>query len=429
MTRGTAPQPVADAIRAEAARNEGKIHRLRLLIALLPILMVSIARAHVGARVDPYVLAILVSCASYAVLASVCWRWYQRQADPSWPQYLLLTLDVLFVLALLLVSKHARGTMGVSFYPLIIDVPGFLLFFLFVALSGLRFDFAVSVYCGAAAVVVLAGLTLVDYHHGVITHPSMVFWPVAKGIVLMGLALVSWHVGNRAKRLLVESYLAQQEKIAALQANPLSGLPGNNIIVEKVQEAIDQNANATVIYCDLDNFKAFNDRYGFARGDRVLLRLAGILTDTVESICGSQGFVGHVGGDDFVVMVPSDRAEELGAEIARRFDEQAPSWYDDADRERGAIETRDRQGQLQRFPLMALSMAGVHLGQRELTHYLEVSSICAECKKYAKARPGSGLLIDRRRGDGPPDGDPPDGPQPRSKVRTSEGRKTDGPAG
>ncbi|MFH1118111.1 MAG: response regulator [Pseudomonadota bacterium] len=182
----------------------------------------------------------------------------------------------------------------------------------------------------------------------------------------------------------------------ALDANPLTQLPGNSTIARRIQEAVKQEDPLTVIYCDLDNFKAYNDRYGFSAGDELIRYTAAILKDALDTVCNSQGFLGHIGGDDFVLIVNSDQARALGEQIAKSFDRGIESFYDDADRERGGIVVTDRQGRMCRFPPASVSMAGVHLERREWGHYLEVASACAEVKKLAKEKPGSILLMDRR---------------------------------
>lgn len=205
------------------------------------------------------------------------------------------------------------------------------------------------------------------------------------------LARVRTHI--RLHRLLLE--VARLEEIA-IDANPLTHLPGNNTIVSTIQDAIDQKLDQTVLYADLDNFKAYNDHYGFSDGDDLLLFTAETLQTAIRTVCGGKGFLGHVGGDDFVLMVDAAKAEALGAEIVRQFDLGAPAFYRDEDAERGYIEGEDRLGHLVRFPLAAISMGGVRLQRYNFTRYLEVASVCAEVKHLAKAVPGSNLFMDRR---------------------------------
>jgi len=205
------------------------------------------------------------------------------------------------------------------------------------------------------------------------------------------LARVRAHI--RLYHLLQE--VARLEDVA-IDANPLTHLPGNNSIVARIQEAIDQHLDLTVLYADLDNFKAYNDRYGFSDGDDLLLFTAETLQTAMRSRCGGDGFLGHVGGDDFVLMVASEQAEDVAAEALRQFDAGAPAFYRDEDVQRGFIAGCDRQGNAVEFPLVSLSMGGVRLRAYRFTHYLEVASICAEVKHMAKQQPGSILFMDRR---------------------------------
>jgi len=223
------------------------------------------------------------------------------------------------------------------------------------------------------------------------------------------LARVRTHV--RLYRLLQE--VARLEEIA-IDANPLTHLPGNNTIVNVIQEAIDQRRDQTVLYADLDNFKAYNDYYGFSDGDDLLLFTAETLQTAIRTECGGKAFLGHVGGDDFVIMVDADKAEALAAEIVKQFDVGAPAFYRDEDAERGYIETEDRTGETVRFPLASISMGGVRLQTHHFTRYLEVANVLSETKHMAKSIPGSNLFMDRR-GDALADAHAATPPSSRSK--------------
>lgn len=205
------------------------------------------------------------------------------------------------------------------------------------------------------------------------------------------LARVRTHI--RLYQLLQE--VARLQDIA-IDANPLTHLPGNNTIVATIQEAIDLDLDVTVLYADLDNFKAYNDHYGFSDGDDLLLFTAEAQQTAIRTVCGGDAFLGHVGGDDFVIMVRADRAEQLANEILRQFDAGAPAFYRQEDARRGYIEVTNRQGVLTRYPIVSLSLGGVRLKSHEFTHYLEVANVCAEVKHKAKAIPGSSLFLDRR---------------------------------
>jgi diguanylate cyclase (GGDEF)-like protein len=183
----------------------------------------------------------------------------------------------------------------------------------------------------------------------------------------------------------------------ALDANPLTGLPGNNSLTEAITRAIEDGLELCVIYCDMDNFKAFNDKYGFARGDEAIRFAARVIMNETNAVCGPGCFLGHIGGDDFAVIVPSDRAESVAARIGRSFDLGILDLYDARDREAGFLVSLGRKGEEQKFPLMHISMGGVHLGNHNFSHYLEVANMCAEVKKQAKMKPGSCVFFDRRK--------------------------------
>ncbi|MDD4953218.1 MAG: GGDEF domain-containing response regulator, partial [Desulfovibrionaceae bacterium] len=147
--------------------------------------------------------------------------------------------------------------------------------------------------------------------------------------------------------------------LRALDANPLSKLPGNTSIIQRIQDLIDRREDFALAYCDLDYFKSFNDKYGFSRGDEVLMMTARVIVNTIRGFAGVKSFVGHIGGDDFVFIVPAEIAEEACKRVVEAFDGIVPHFYDQDDRERESIVSTDRQGEVRTFPLMALSIAVV----------------------------------------------------------------------
>ena len=183
----------------------------------------------------------------------------------------------------------------------------------------------------------------------------------------------------------------------ALDANPITGLPGNNTIANHIKEKLAAYAPYTVLYTDLDNFKPFNDRYGFARGDEVIQFTARILRESVEQIDDSKRFIGHVGGDDFLLVVPSADCHLVTAEMVRRFDREIILFYNKQDTLNGCISSTNRLGQPQSFPIMSISIAGVDLSHKRYGTYLEVNDACAELKSKAKAMTGSTVCLDQRR--------------------------------
>ena len=181
--------------------------------------------------------------------------------------------------------------------------------------------------------------------------------------------------------------------------SPLTGLPGNIRIQEEIERMVREDLSFAVVYADLDNFKAYNDLKGFVRGDRVIQATARTLQDAVFEFAGSEGFVGHVGGDDFVAVVPPGVAEDVAKRIVANFDSQIHEFYDPEDVERGYIQVEDRKGELQRLPLAGISVGIATTTVRTFAHYGEAVSIATEMKQFAKRDQGSSYAIDRRHTD------------------------------
>src|SRR5688500_18205420 len=184
-----------------------------------------------------------------------------------------------------------------------------------------------------------------------------------------------------------------------VSVNPTTRLPGTAQIERDITDRIHHGGLFAVCYADLDHFKEFNDRYGYDRGDGVIQLLSRILRDIVKELSPS-GFIGHIGGDDFIFTLPLD-------DMAQCCDELAPSRYSEADRNAGQCRGEARRGNIYRIPLMTLSIGVATNEPRRLTHSARVSELATEMKTYAKTLPGSVFAIDRRRDepDAPRDGD------------------------
>ena len=182
-----------------------------------------------------------------------------------------------------------------------------------------------------------------------------------------------------------------------LDTNPLSRLPGNPSIQARVEREIAKGGPFAVLYLDLNNFKAYNDTYGFEAGDRVLKATANLLVKLTIQNENSEDFIGHIGGDDFIVVTTYERSEELASRITHAFDEIAPSFYSKADREAGHIVATDRQGNIKQFPFLAIAIGIVHNTARPLHSFAQVSNIGTELKKGAKAAEKSHYIVDRRK--------------------------------
>ncbi|MDQ2913648.1 MAG: response regulator [Chloroflexota bacterium] len=176
--------------------------------------------------------------------------------------------------------------------------------------------------------------------------------------------------------------------------NPLSGLPGNQTITEEIDSRLARGEDFALLYVDIDRFKEFNDHYGFTRGDRVITMLAEVLTHVAGA---DQRFVGHVGGDDFVVLARADEAEELAELIAGRFDDAIRALYDPEDRARGWIEARDRRRRMRHISFATVSIGIVNVPPGRFKGATAAARAAAEVKEVAKRRPGSAWAVDRRR--------------------------------
>jgi diguanylate cyclase (GGDEF)-like protein len=181
-----------------------------------------------------------------------------------------------------------------------------------------------------------------------------------------------------------------------LDTNPLSKLPGNPSIQARVEREIAKGGKFAVLYLDLNNFKAYNDIYGFEAGDRIIKATANLLVKLTIQNENSTDFIGHIGGDDFIVITEFARCEDLARRIVTAFDEIAPSFYTKADRERGHIIATDRQGNIKKFPFLSIAIGVVNNMTRQLLSFAQVGSIGSELKKGAKAAPKSHYVIDRR---------------------------------
>lgn len=189
--------------------------------------------------------------------------------------------------------------------------------------------------------------------------------------------------------------LEEQAKYAK-EMNPNTELPGNTAISTSVYKALNQKEEVVMVYADLDNFKSYNDKYGFGRGDEIIKFTARIIKETLSEIKG-YSFLGHIGGDDFVYIVPKDIVEQVADTIILKFDEGIREFYTVEDRKRDYIISTTRQGEVQKFPIMTISMAGVDLSYHpSSSRYEEIADICAEVKKYAKQFSHSCFFIDRR---------------------------------
>ena len=199
------------------------------------------------------------------------------------------------------------------------------------------------------------------------------------------------------RELLARIRMILKRSRQGLDANPLTRLPGNRSIESRIEEAIAQNRPLAVLYVDIDQFKAYNDAYGYDAGDAVIRTLAEILVKASRNSPEQADFVGHIGGDDFILLTTPDRMEATARFVIADFDAAVPSFYKEEDRRRGKIVSTDRQGNIREFPFLSVSIGICHNTHRRLDSVAQISQIGAELKKYAKEQAGSKYIVDRRK--------------------------------
>jgi diguanylate cyclase (GGDEF)-like protein len=177
--------------------------------------------------------------------------------------------------------------------------------------------------------------------------------------------------------------------------SPLTGLPGNIRIQEEIERQVREHRPFAVLYVDLDNFKTYNDKYGFVRGDRLIQGTARMIQDAVMA-SDADGFIGHVGGDDFVAVVEPEVAEDVAKAVCDRFDTDRSLYYEDEDLERGFVRMEDRKGVEQDIPLVSVSVGIATTSKRAFAHYGEAVAVATEMKQFAKRDGGSSYAVDRR---------------------------------
>lgn len=187
------------------------------------------------------------------------------------------------------------------------------------------------------------------------------------------------------------------------EANPLTGLPGNRAIEREIQSRIASGREYSFMYIDIDRFKSFNDHYGYSMGDRAISFVAGVLVGCTQKYGAGWEFVGHVGGDDFVVASDSANGEALARHIIEEFDAGKEDLHDPVDYKRGYLEVESRSGSTERFPLITLTLALVKDAKGRFEHPAQLSDVLAELKRFGKTSPESVVVRERRSADEKPE--------------------------
>ncbi len=201
---------------------------------------------------------------------------------------------------------------------------------------------------------------------------------------------------------LADAFVSMAERLKHLEetnldTSPLTRLPGGTTIEAIMEERISAGEDIAFCLMDIDNFKAYNDHYGYARGNDLIQATADIIQKAVTEHGEEGDFIGHIGGDDFVVITGTSSYENICEAIVETYDDAIPDFYNDSDRERGYIVGENRQGEEVQFPLATISIAVVtNAGNKELNH-IQFGEEAAEMKEFAKSKPGSIYLVSRRR--------------------------------
>ena len=179
--------------------------------------------------------------------------------------------------------------------------------------------------------------------------------------------------------------------------SPLTGLPGNVQIQTEMKKRLLNKEEFAILYFDLDNFKAYNDVYGFSNGDEIIKFTSRVISKYIHQIQDSENFIGHIGGDDFVAITGKTDYDEVCQNIILEFDRFAVTYYNEIDAERGYVEVANRKGVIEQFPLTSISIAVVEVDHNLFKNTLEIGEIGAQVKHQAKTVQGSTYVINRRK--------------------------------
>jgi len=203
-------------------------------------------------------------------------------------------------------------------------------------------------------------------------------------------------LGDLAQAFITMAKRLQQLEEMYLDTSPLTRLPGGIAIENVMNKRI--AAKAPIAFClmDIDNFKAYNDHYGYAKGNDVIQATAAIISEAVARYGNDDDFIGHIGGDDYVLITTPDLYPRICQAVIDAFDKTIPGFYDEEDRQRGHILGENRQGQEVKFPLATLSIAVVTNVKRKFKNHLQYGEVAAEMKEHAKTVAGSTFMVDQR---------------------------------
>ena len=177
----------------------------------------------------------------------------------------------------------------------------------------------------------------------------------------------------------------------------LTGLPGNVQIHAELKKRLSNKEDFSVLYLDLDNFKAYKDVYGFLKGDQIIEFTAQVITKCIHELFLENSFIGHIGGDDFIAIVPSTDVDEICQSIIANFDKDVEKFFTEDDLKKGYIEVANRKGIMEQFTLTSISIGAVIVDKNRFANILEIGEVGAQVKHMAKSIVGSSYAIDRRK--------------------------------
>ena len=181
------------------------------------------------------------------------------------------------------------------------------------------------------------------------------------------------------------------------RVSPLTGLPGNVQILAELKKRVMNEEEFAVLYADLDHFKEYNDVYGFLKGDEIIKFTADTIMTSIHSLIPNNSFIGHIGGDDFIAIVPTLNCEDVCKDIIANFDANVVRFFTEDDVEKGYIEVANRKGVIEQFPLTSISIGVVEADVGRFANILEIGEVGAQVKHMAKSVMGSSYAIDRRK--------------------------------
>ena len=279
----------------EERKNERIIHLARISVFTLVLIMMSVSRLMLGDELNTRFLLVSLFSASCIAIGILLWRYYNDHRHSSHAKYLLVTLDIAFVFILVLVVRY---TMSRDIYEMTSDIPAFLVLFLVNAMSGLRFDFKLSIYSAVVSVMALFGLTLYDLQTHVMSHPYLVVTTIFKSFILLGVAFISGYIGSSAKKLVIHDYLEQREKryVKDLFGKYVTPEIRDQILADKIP-LNGERKEATVLIADLGDFTPYVEENS---PEEVVKSLRKYFTAMQKSIRRHQGLILQYVGDEIV---------------------------------------------------------------------------------------------------------------------------------